>query len=72
MDLSAPDIRRIMPAESQTPLMETGDDDATNVPPDTVQVKSAKNTPDVPGGILSVFWAMWHPTQAWRIVAPVQ
>lgn len=52
--------------------METGDDDATNVPPDTVQVKSAKNTPDVPGGILSVFWAMWHPTQAWRIVAPVQ
>lgn len=72
LDLAPPDIRKIMPAEALTPLAEMSDEDTTNVPDNTVQVKGQKSTPDVPGGILSVFWALWHPTQAWRIVAPVQ
>ena len=28
-------------------------------------------TPAVPGGILAPFWALAHPTQAWRILAPL-
>ncbi len=33
--------------------------------------KAAPRTPIVPGGIAAPFWALAHPTQAWRILAPL-
>jgi hypothetical protein len=72
LDLTPPDIRKVMPSEElNTPLPEPNEADTVNVP-ETVQVKGSSPAPEVPGGILSVFWALWHPTQAWRIVTPVQ
>jgi hypothetical protein len=70
LDLTPPDIRKVMPSEQlEAPL---ADPDARPDDPETVQVKGATGTPEVPGGIASVFWALWHPTQAWRILAPVR
>lgn len=35
-----------------------------------VQVEGSKPAPKVPDGIAGLFWAMRHPTQAWRIFVP--
>jgi hypothetical protein len=40
--------------------------------PVTVKVEGTKTQPEVPGGIASLFWALRHPTQAWRIFAPAR
>jgi hypothetical protein len=29
------------------------------------------STPDIPPGIAAPFWALFHPTQAWRILLPL-
>jgi hypothetical protein len=28
--------------------------------------------PDVPGGLGAIWWAVVHPSQAWRIVTPYE
>ena len=70
LDLTPPDIRQLLP-ESQwrSPLALPEDEPE---PEDTVQVRGTRRTPDIPGGIASVFWALAHPSEAWRIVAPAQ
>jgi hypothetical protein len=37
-------------------------------PAETVRVKASR--PPVPSGIAGLFWALRHPTQAWRAFAP--
>jgi len=39
--------------------------------PQTIEVKGERHAEDVPGGIGSLFWAVRHPSDAWRIFAPV-
>lgn len=70
LDLTPPDIRRLLP-ESQwrSPLTLPEDEPE---PEDTVQVRAVRRTPEIPGGIASVFWALAHPSEAWRILAPAQ
>ena len=68
LDLRAPDVRRLLPAEQwRYPLSDD----------DSVTVESRRNAPppdpqkrEVPGGIVAPFWALRHPTKAWRILAP--
>lgn len=69
LDLRAPDVRRIVSAAAlREPLPTDGDEvtiESRRAPvPDPA-------TPAVPGGIAAPFWAIRHPTQAWRILAPV-
>jgi hypothetical protein len=35
-----------------------------------VQVEGSRAAPKVPGGIAGLFWALRHPSQAWRVFAP--
>lgn len=35
-----------------------------------VEVEGKRKAPNVPGGFGGLFWAMRHPTQAWRIFLP--
>jgi|JI10StandDraft_1071094.scaffolds.fasta_scaffold193834_2 hypothetical protein len=69
LDLRAPDVRRLLPAEQwRYPL--PGEDDS-------VTVEARRNAPppdpekrEVPGGIIAPFWALRHPSKAWRIFVP--
>lgn len=54
-------------ASAQGPDLEDPATQSTEV----VEVKGERETQSVPMGIASVFWAIRHPTQAWRILAPV-
>lgn len=35
-----------------------------------VEVEGKRRAPNVPGGFGGLFWALRHPTQAWRIFVP--
>lgn len=72
LDLAAPDIRTVMPAaELQEPL-PTEDQQEQAEEGTTVQVKGPEDTPNVPGGFGALWWALRHPSQAWRIFTPVE
>ena len=70
LDLAPPDIRKVVPSDQWDSPLPDDQSDADDQ--DMVRVKSEHPGPDVPGGIASLWWGMWHPTQAWRILAPVQ
>ena len=72
LDLHAPALNRIMPSSQLRYIManDDGDDSATEV-----SVKGTK-TVVVPGGagnqLQAIPWALFHPTQAWRIFTPLE
>ncbi len=71
LDLKAPDITKILSADELDRLVK-GTVDANF---DEVKVEGARDlVPDTPvvwPGLLAPFWALAHPTQAWRIFAPL-
>ena len=70
LNLSAPDIRTVVsPAELKEPV-QTDQQEAQDA--DTIQVKGEASAPDVPGGFGALWWALNHPSQAWRIFAPAE
>jgi len=72
LNLAAPDVRTVIPeSELKEPLPST-EQITENQEAETVQVKGEKDTPDVPGGFGALWWALNHPSQAWRIVAPAE
>ena len=72
LNLTAPDIRTVVSQEELQEPLPTADQQAQAEESDTVQVKGTPNTPDVPGGFGALWWALNHPTQAWRIFAPAE
>ena len=73
MDLHAPDVRKVFPiGELQKRLPEPEEQQEVQEAA-TVQVSTDRDLPPpaVPIGILAPFWAIRHPTQAWRIFLPV-
>jgi hypothetical protein len=69
LDLAPPDIRKVVPGDQlDTPLPDENSDADDQ---EYVSVKSQRAAPDVPGGIASLWWGLWHPTQAWRLLTPV-
>jgi hypothetical protein len=73
LNLTAPDVRTVVSAdELKEPL--PSDDQITEVQEDqTVSVKGEMGVPpDVPGGFGAIWWAVNHPSQAWRILAPAE
>lgn len=73
LDLKAPSIHNVWtPQEIAWVLAGTVDPDRL----DTVEVQgfrgtSAPRTPVAWSGIAAPFWALAHPTEAWRIFAPL-
>lgn len=72
LDLRAPDITKLITSEQLAQLLEKLDDE--NI--EEVEVEGAKVpqptfTPRVWPAIAAPFWALLHPTQAWRIFAPI-
>jgi len=72
LDLTPPDIRTVMPASELEQPLPTEEQQEQAQEGATVQVEGAKNTPDVPGGFGALWWALRHPSQAWRIFTPVE
>ncbi len=70
LDLRAPAVTDLFsPAALQLMLVEQQE---TNSEPDDVRVQSPRATPDVPHGMFRALpWAIMHPTQSWRILAPI-
>jgi hypothetical protein len=73
LDLRLPDIRTIFSqATIEAVLNKTRDGDTI----EEVEVEGERSrvipsTPSIPGGLFAPFWALAHPTQAWRIFTPL-
>jgi hypothetical protein len=73
LNLTAPDVRTVVPEEDlKEPLPNT--DQVTEVQESqTVSVKGEQGVPpDVPVGLCAIWWAVSHPSQAWRILTPAE
>jgi hypothetical protein len=72
LNLTAPDIRTVVSPEELKEPLPSNQQIAEADESDTVSVKGDKNAPDVPGGFGALWWALNHPSQAWRILAPAE
>ena len=72
LDLRAPALTQLFsPAALQLMLVEQEETNDDQEPAD-VRVQSPRATPDVPRGLFRALpWAVMHPTQSWRILAPI-
>ena len=73
LDLRPPKITDVLSEVAIARALSTTRDPETI---EEIEVEGSRNkaaplTPVVPGGILAPFWAVLHPTQAWRILAPL-
>jgi hypothetical protein len=72
LDLRAPDIFDIFTPEQITVILaRTFDRNIEGVEVEGERVIERSATPRVWSGLGSPFWALAHPTQAWRIFAPL-
>lgn len=69
LDLRAPDIRRIVPEVELRALLP--DPYEMHEAQEQVQVEGTRPEIYVPAGLMTLPWAVMHPTQAWRIFLPV-
>lgn len=73
LDLRAPDVTKLVSAEELKQLMKGTVEEEVEL--DEVKVEGPSEVPvDRPPvwpGLLAPFWALTHPTQAWRILAPL-
>lgn len=71
LDLRIGDVRNYMTPEEYLALI-TGREEERNtiVVQANVPLLPMKSELDVPGGIIAPFWALAHPTQAWRLFLP--
>jgi len=68
LDLRAPDIRTLVPEVRLREPLE--DPEEALQEQEQVQVQGTRPEVYVPGGLMSLPWAVMHPTQAWRIFLP--
>ena len=73
LDLRLPDIRTIFSPDVIDQVLSKARDRDTieEVEVEGVRTRIAPGTPDVPAGWFSAFWAFAHPSDAWRIFAPL-
>jgi hypothetical protein len=72
LNLTAPDVRTVVSADELKEPLPSGEQ-ITEVQEDqTVSVKGEGVPADVPLGFGAIWWALNHPSQAWRIVTPVE
>ncbi|HEY8507739.1 MAG TPA: hypothetical protein VIL32_05230 [Steroidobacteraceae bacterium] len=70
IDLSAPDVRKLIPADQLQAMMT--EQEETFETENSVKVEARPAAPQVPPGFAGIWWALKHPSQAWRLFAPVQ
>jgi hypothetical protein len=73
LNLTAPDVSTVVPEqELKEPLQDQAQIQEVQES-QTVSVKTNEGVPpDVPGGLGAIWWAVVHPSQAWRIVTPAE
>jgi hypothetical protein len=72
LNLSAPDVRTVIPPDQLKEPLPTSEQITEVQESETVSVKGESEAPDVPGGFGAIWWALNHPSQAWRILTPVE
>lgn len=73
LNLTAPDVSTVVPAEDLKEPLPTTDQVTEVQEAQTVSVKTDAGVPaDVPGGFGALWWALNHPSQAWKILTPVE
>lgn len=70
LDLRLGDLRKYMTPEEFRALSAPPDESNTVVVEANAPLLPMKSPLDVPGGIVAPFWALAHPTQAWRLFLP--
>jgi hypothetical protein len=70
LDLRVGDIRKYMTPEEFRALLAPADDSNTVVVKADAPLAPMRSELDVPGGLVAPFWALAHPTQAWRLFLP--
>lgn len=73
LDLRTPDVARLVTPEELERLTKGSLDEERDIEEVQVQRRSGlpPDRPPVWPGLLAPFWALAHPTQAWRIFAPL-
>jgi len=72
LNLTPPDVRTVIPLEELREPLPSEDQQEQQTDAATVEVRTDPDSPNVPGGFGALFWALRHPTQAWRIFTPVE
>ncbi len=72
LNLTAPDVRSVVSAEELREPLPTGEQIIETQESETVAIKGERSAPDVPGGFGALWWALNHPSQAWRLFAPAE
>ena len=72
LDLRAPDITKLYtPRQLDRLIAKMQSDNIEEIEVEGARVPAPTFTPRVWPGIAAPFWALLHPTQAWRIFAPI-
>jgi hypothetical protein len=72
LDLKAPEITQLYSSEQLADILEKLEQkNIEEVEVEGARVAPPAFTPRVWPGIAAPFWALFHPTQAWRIFAPL-
>jgi hypothetical protein len=72
LDLKAPDITRLYTSEQLEAMLDKMDaQHLEGVEVEGERIPAPKFTPEIWPGIGAPFWALLHPTQAWRIFGPI-
>ena len=73
LNLTAPDVSTVVPEQELKEPLQSPDQVTEVQEAQTVSVKTDEGVPpDVPQGLGAIWWAVVHPSQAWRIVTPYQ
>ena len=73
MDLKAPPLNRIFSQKEMRYMLAYDPDDMSDAEVSVKGSKAAINVPVTPGNQLLAFpWALLHPTQAWRVLTPIE
>ena len=71
LNLTAPDVSTVVPEEELKEPLQNQEQVTEVQESQTVSVNKGVPT-DVPGGLGAIWWAVVHPSQAWRIVTPYE
>lgn len=73
LNLTAPDVSTVVSEQELKEPLQNPDQIQEVQESQTVSVKTNEGVPpDVPGGLGAIWWAVVHPSQAWRIVTPAE